>query len=278
MSVLSGIASQMGKNIRAAIAPGATPPLPPGVDPRLIGMTDWMKTQRNGDLAEGKAFADNYFGPKNVDMQAILDARKAAAFGTDNATQLAREAGTEGINRSVQTALRQFAGRLPSTGVRGGAAGAMAGMLTRDAVGQSRGLERDLALNEMQRKQQALSDYEKSLTGERAGALGTQFGYAGLGSNDRYSSMGYLQGKDFLDHAQQAVRDAANPLGGGAGTPWWQKATSGWGNTPISSPVDIMTGGAANPLGPIGAYGGQVAERSGIPVPEWNPSKWGMTN
>ncbi len=193
-----------------------------GIDPRLAGMADWMKTQRQGDLAEGTAFANKYFGAENPEMKAILAARHDSAFGPDAQTNLAREAGNEGINRSVQTAMRQFAGRLPGTGVHGGAAGAMAGMLARDAVGQTRGLERDLAINEMERRRAALGDYEHSVTGERAGALGTALGYAGMGSNDRYGSMGYLQGQDFMKQAQDAVNNSANPLGN-ADRPWYQK-------------------------------------------------------
>lgn len=188
--------------------------IPP--DPRLTGMTNWMKTQREGDITGGMDFAKGYFGADNPAMAEILAARKAQAFGTDGATQLAREAGTENINRSVQTALRQFAGRLPGTGVRGGAAGAMAGMLTRDAVGQTRGLERDLAINEMARKADALKAYESSLTGERAGLLGTGFAHAGMGSQDRYGGMQFLQGGDFLKQAQAAMGGSFS--GGGGGT------------------------------------------------------------
>lgn len=198
---------QKMKGAGKGLAPVGSIPIP-GVDkpdPRLEGLTGWMKSQREGDMAGGMDFAGKHFGAGNADMAEVLAARKNAAFGLDRETQLAREAGTENINRSVQTALRQFAGRLPGTGVRGGAAGAMAGMMTRDAVGQTRGLERDLALNEMARKREALGQYESSLTGERAGLLGTGFAHAGMGSQDRYGAMQYLQGLDFLNAARGAI-------------------------------------------------------------------------
>ncbi len=199
-------------SIQTAIANQPKGPQPP--DPRMAGMADWMKQQRDADIASGQTLANQYFGAGNPDMAAILAARKEAALGTgpDKATELAREAGTQGINRQMQTAMRQFQGRLPGLGVQGGAAGAMAGMLGRDAMTQSKGLERDLALNELQRKQQALGDYEKSVTGERAGQLGTTFGVAGLGSQDRYGSLGYLTSKDFLDAARQAVYGRGDPV------------------------------------------------------------------
>jgi hypothetical protein len=207
--------------IQKQLTPGIHSGTPVNIDPRLAGMTSWMKSQRDGDFASGESWADKYFNTPEI--QELLKARKDAAFGTDNReTQLARESGTEGINRSVQTALRQFQGRMPGTGVRGGAAGAMAGMLTRDAVGQTRGLERDLALADMERKRQALAAYESTLTGERAGKLGATLGYAGLGSQDRYGGMGYLASSDFLN----AARDAAAGGGGGGGgkdEPWWKK-------------------------------------------------------
>lgn len=182
----------------------AASPVPP-VDPRLVSMIEWMRGKREGDIQTGQDWASQFFGANNPQMKEIIDARHAAAFGPDTQTQLAREAGTEGINRSVQSALRQFSGRLPSTGVRGGAAGAMAGLMARDAVSQTRGLERDLAINEMERRRKALGDYESSLTGERAGLLGTTFGYAGLGSQDRYGGMSYLKGLDFFNNALRAA-------------------------------------------------------------------------
>lgn len=259
-------------NKSPGILEGPNPPaLPPGVDPRLAGMTDWMKTQRQGDISEGQTFADKYFGAGNPQMQAIVDARKAAAFGPDTQTQLAREAGTEGINRSVQTALRQFSGRLPATGVRGGAAGAMAGMLTRDAVGQTRGLERDLSLDAAKRREEALGNYEHTLTGERAGSLGTALGYAGIGSQDRYGGMGYLTGLNFMNSAQKAVDDAKDPLGGGGGKdkPWYQKA---WESTPLGK----MTSGKWS-LSPGGGNSmvSSITPGSGSPsLSDLDPTNW----
>ncbi len=187
-------------------------------------MTSWMKGQREGDIKGGEDFAAKYFGAGNPAMKEILDARKAAAFGTDGQTQLAREAGMEGINRAVQTAMRQFQGRLPGTGVRGGAAGAMAGLLARDSIGQTRGLERDLAIDGMNRRTENLGRYESSLTGERAGQLGTTFAHAGMGSQDRFGSMGYLQGQDFLEAARAAAAANGGPGADGDNRSYMQKS------------------------------------------------------
>jgi hypothetical protein len=211
-------------------APGA-PYQNPYIDPRLGGLTDFMRGERDKDISGGMDWASKYFGTQNPEMKRILDTRYTQAFGLDPATgqpvadretQLAREAGSEGINRQVQTALRQFQGRLPGTGVRGGAAGAMAGMMTRDSLAQTRGLERDLALNEMQRRREALGNYEKSLTGERAGLLSSAFGMASLGSQDRYGGLQFLLGKDWLDYSKG---EAAGGGGGDGQKPlkWWQK-------------------------------------------------------
>lgn len=222
MGIMSDINTKAKAAQKSAVpapvpAPAAMSPIP-GIDVnQLQGLTDFLRTQRNQDVSGGMDFANKYFGANNPEMAKILAQRNELAFGPDRQTELARQSGMEGINRQVQTALRQFQGRLPSSGVRGGAAGAMAGLLTREAVGQTRGLERDLAINEMERRRQALGELERSVTGERAGLLGTTFGMAGLGSQDRFGGMQYLTGQNWIDAARDAVSNAANPLGGGGG-------------------------------------------------------------
>jgi hypothetical protein len=117
----------------------------------------------------------------------------------------------------------------------------MGGILARGAIDNTRGLERDLALSGMDRRRAALGDYEHSLTGERAGLLGSAFGNAGLGAQDRNSAMGMLTSQGWLDQAK-AERDATNGIGAGGDSkkPWYQ---------PSFNPLDPRY---TNPTGAIG--------------------------
>jgi hypothetical protein len=74
----------------------------------------------------------------------------------------------------------------------------------------------------MDRRRAALGDYEHSLTGERAGLLGSAFGTAGLGAQDRNSALGFLTSKNWLDQAKAQVDANGNPVAGDGGGMSWQ--------------------------------------------------------
>lgn len=175
---------------------------PAAIDPRMAGMTDRFAWDRERDIESGKARFDPLFGMNNPEMAEILKARRAAAFGTDGMADQLRTQGIQGINNTMSTGLRSLRGMQAGSGVRGGAALGQAMPILSQANQARSGLESNIAIADMERRRAALDGLESAVTGERAGSLGAQFGWAGLGAQDRSSSLEYLNSSDFLAKAQ----------------------------------------------------------------------------
>jgi hypothetical protein len=173
-------------------------------------------------MAEGKKMAAGLFGSGNQDMAQIIAARKAAAFGADPRTALLRDEGVNNINRTMQTAMRGLQSNLATSGVRGGAAGGMAIPLAREALVSRGNLERDLAVADATRRDNALSGLESTVTGERAGDLGLRLGIAGLGSADRGNANQFILGQDYVKKMAEEAKAAAAAGGAKNDTPFDQ--------------------------------------------------------
>jgi len=184
-------------------------PPPPG-DPRLAALTARSSYDQNKAYEDGAARFDPLFGMNNPAMKEIMDARRSAAFGQDGYADTLRAQGVQGINSTMSTGLRSLRGMQAGSGVRGGAAlGQALPMLTQANQARS-GLESNIALADMQRRSAALGDLESTVTGERAGSLGTNFGWTGLDSANRNNALQYLTSMDFMKNAQAG----ANPASG----------------------------------------------------------------
>ena len=177
-------------------------------DPRLAGLTSMFAAERDKDLAAGKEKFDPLFGMNNPAMAEIIEARRKAAYGQDGQSEIARAAGVQGINNTMATGLRSLRGAQSSSGVRGPAAiGQALPTLTRANDARS-ALESNIAMAEQQRRADALSGLESTVTGERAGSLGAQFGWGGLGAQDRSGGLQYLTSMDFLNSARAGMGGA----------------------------------------------------------------------
>lgn len=195
-----------------AKAKAKKPVLPPGYE-KLAAK---LQAQLWNDIGKAKNWADPMFGRNDPDMARLIEEREKMAYGTDTrGMDLARARGMTGINSTLATNLRQLKGMQGASGLRGGAAIGQALPALTGATQARAGLERDLQLGEMDRRAAAMKDLETTMTGERAGALGTTFGLAGLGSQNRYGALQYLLGDKYLQGAlaQQAA------LGGSGGVP-----------------------------------------------------------
>lgn len=183
---------------------------------RFSGMSDYLNDQMKGYLGGGEDFASQYFGPNNKDMAEIIAARKAAAFGQDPQTAIARAQGVNGINSEFATGMRSLKGLQGATGLSGGAAiGQALPQLAKANLARSQ-LEGNLATDAANRRDAALTNLESTITGERAGRLGTTLGYAGLGLGNQSNAMQYVLGQDYVTSAANA---AANAAAGGGGAP-----------------------------------------------------------
>jgi hypothetical protein len=208
-------------------------------DQRLEDYEMNARTSRDADFSRGMEWAGKYFGEGNADMKAVMERRKALAFG-DNGIELnrRREGANIELDRAMATGLRQLQGRLPSLGVRGGAAGAMAAPLVARRMEQARGLESDLAGQDATMQRAALADYEGTLTNERAGKLGMGAGFMSIGAGDRSNAQQYVMGQDYLKQAQEqadADRVAAERANRRA-KPWYEELMAG--RMPDKSPVN----------------------------------------
>lgn len=173
----------------------------------------YLKGEREKDLAQGQGMASKYFD--TPEMKALIDIRKHNVDGMSGNEQLAlREQGMAGINAQLGTGMRALRGQLGASGVRGGAAAGAAIPMLMQSNAQRGTLERDIQIKNEEAKRGALDAYERTLTGERAGKLGTMFGYAGLGAGDRSGAMQYGLGQDYMKYAQEHLKKLTS---GGAG-------------------------------------------------------------
>lgn len=205
---------------------------PFGTDPRLSGMVDYFKGQREGDVEAGKARFDPLFGMNNPEMAEIIKARRAAAFGTDGMADQLRSQGVAGINSTMATGLRGLRGSQALSGVRGGAALGQAMPVLSQANQARSGLESNIAIADMERRRTALDGLESTMTGERAGSLGAQFGWAGLGAGDRNNALQYITSADFMANARKGVG-----AGGGGGA---QKEGKSWVDPETYNPMTYL--------------------------------------
>jgi hypothetical protein len=181
---------------------------------------------RASDFQKGLDFGEKYFGEGNADMAEILATRKKRALGLNqDEIQAYRERGGAGINQQMATGMRALRGAQAGSGVRGGAAGAQAIPLVNRA-NQARGaLERDIGIADMERRSSELTGYERSLTGERAGLLGTGAAFADMGAGDRATMLQYLLGEKAIDAYGP---EAGKEIDLNIEKPWHQKATQHW--------------------------------------------------
>lgn len=223
----------LGRNVTKAVGPTkpAKPDAGPAApDPRIQGYVDWAEDQRERDMQKGKEWGEQYYGAGNPEIKAIMDLWKNRATGMDpTEVNLMRERGTAGINQQLATNMRALRGLQATNGVRGGAAIGQALPAMTQANQARAGLERDIALTDMARRDAALRALESTVTGERQGLVGSQLGWAGMGATDRSTGLGYVLSKDEIERLRGLVNDAANPLGSGA-PPWLQKQMEGLGD------------------------------------------------
>ena len=120
-----------------------------------------------GDFAEGK-LGRLETGP-SADVQDIIARRKAGLEGLSaEENQAIRERGSQAIDRSTQSSLRQLRGLQGATGVRGGSALANQARILQAGQGAKANVERDLAIQNIGVKREALGAAEGSILGAEA--------------------------------------------------------------------------------------------------------------
>ncbi len=120
-----------------------------------------------GDFAEGK-LGRLQEGPSG-DVQDIIARRKAGLGGLSaEENQAIRERGSQSIDRSTQSSLRQLRGLQGATGQRGGSALASQSRILQAGQGAKANVERDLAIQNVDVKRQALGAAEGSILGAEA--------------------------------------------------------------------------------------------------------------
>lgn len=184
----------------------------------LTGSSAQAKTDIISDIKIGEGLLGKDFKEGNLDrlstapsadMADIIARRKAGLEGLSaEENQALRERGSQEIDRGSQTALRQLRGLQGASGVRG--ASAVAGQANILQAGQSAkaGVERDLLIQNVNQKREALSGLEQTVQGAEADQLGREqfnigqrekeiagrqaagLGFAALGATERGSQRG----------------------------------------------------------------------------------------
>lgn len=197
-----------------------------GVNPaKEKAMLDAAVAAREGDLAKGRARGQELFGEGSLgrlgadQTSAINDimtrrqsmADKGLSAEENNAL---RDSMNAGINQNEQTQLRQLRGIQGATGVRGGLAGSQQAQVLANTAANKANTERDLFLKNIEAKNQALGDLEKSAMEiqksnldaqgrEKFAQQATELGYGQLGSADRAAVNARLVGEAQAQAAAQ---------------------------------------------------------------------------
>lgn len=160
-----------------------------------------------GDFKEGNL--GRLSTERSAEMADIIARKKAGLEGfSSEEAQALRERGGQEITRSTQTALRQLRGLQGASGVRGASAVAgQAGILQAGQAAKAN-VERDLFIQNINQKRQALGDLESSVSGQEAlsrqaeifnigqkskeiaGRQASGLGFAALGATERASQRG----------------------------------------------------------------------------------------
>jgi hypothetical protein len=190
---------------------------------RYESLTAAEKAQREKDMAEGRARGEKEFGEGSLgrvdqeraaEVADLIEKRKARLSGyTPEEMNAQRDQLNEGTNRDMATGLRALRSAQGAAGVRGGMAGAQAGRVVTEANNARSKTERDLYVNQIAERSRALDNLEKTVGAartdelerqkfnigqankEKYGRLGTEFGYASLGSAERSAVMQRVVGE-----------------------------------------------------------------------------------
>lgn len=192
-------------------APVFNPPqgghvMPSSGSPETDSFYKYLKQGMEDARAAAEARAKTLYGDGNLKIKEIEDTRRQRALGLNgDEIRMMRERGNAGINSTMATGLRQLRGLQAGSGVRGGAAAAGAIPVLQNAVSQRSGLERDIALADMQRRGQELDKLESTVTGERAGGLSYELGNVMLDSTNRSNAAAEIRARDMLDIYRNAI-------------------------------------------------------------------------
>jgi hypothetical protein len=154
---------------------------------RLERMTD----QAIGRKAAGERFAD----VKSGDLDDIISRRREQLEGlTSGEKNLLETQGIGGIQQAEQGALRQLRGIQGATGVRGATAGAQQADVLQEGLMARGDLQRDIVMQDINARRQALDNLETTLGKERLGFLTRELGEAGLGAAERGAAIQHVVG------------------------------------------------------------------------------------
>lgn len=175
---------------------------------------DQNKKAREADMAEGRARGQELFGEGSNftrdretisgDVQDIIGRRKSALEGMSGAEQAAlRSQALDRIAAQQQGASRQLRGIQAQAGLQGATAASQQAGLLGQAQKSKGEIERDLFLQDLANRDQALGAFEQTIGGEtqrsqqeKLGQLSTELSYAQLGSGERAAVAQQLIGED----------------------------------------------------------------------------------
>lgn len=236
----------------------------------LARITGQMAQQREADLAKGAARGKELFGKtfieesrpeRSADIADVIARRKAALQGFSGEENTAlREQMAQAQARQEQGALRQLRGVQAQQGIRGGLAGAQQAQQLAQNQAQRAAAERELFLQNIAQRQQALGNFEQSARAAEAeeigrfgqrrfGQLGTELGYGQLGAADRAAAMGQILGE------QQAQTAALMGQGGGGKKGQMQASPYAQAAQRSSANLGNQMGGQAGALGAARQFG-----------------------
>lgn len=197
------------------------------------------RQEREKDLAAGRARGEELFGKtfysqsrdeRSGDIADVLARRKEALSGlSSEENTAARESMALNLGRQQQGALRNLRASQATAGLTGGVAAAQNQQLLNQGAQQRADVERQLFLENIAQKQNALNAYEGSTRSaeteeigrygsRQVGKLGSELGMAQLGTAERAGVAQQALGEAQLSAAQQQgggnkMSNMLDPLG-----------------------------------------------------------------
>lgn len=182
------------------------------------------KEFRSEDIAEGRQRGQELFGEleartqeeRTKDFMAQLERRRQAATQglTPEEQSALQSQALGGIARGAQTQLRQLRGVQGAAGVTGGLAAQQAGRVLGQAQQQAAQAQQNVFLQNIAARREAEEGLAQQLQQEqqqaqrlRAGQAGVEFGFAGLGAQERSGLRQLVMGQQQAAAAEQQARE-----------------------------------------------------------------------
>lgn len=183
-------------------------------------LVDKYKTAREGGMAKGLEFGQQYFGGGKTPEELNKITGSLLGMYQDQATkginspafQAMRNTALQGINQQGMMAMRDLQAQQGASGMRGAAAMAQKQNMLQSQQQQRGQLENQLLLQDMAARERGQANLQQLVGGQQAGLMGAQLGFGGLAAQDLSSAQQQILAQKYLGQGDIDVAAAERPV------------------------------------------------------------------